>query len=89
MKQVKLGQNCNLVMDDAAEAPSKVERVAWSIRTLARAADLPVSTLYDLIRRGEGPSTRRLGRRIVVLATDAAAWLASLPAPTADKLRPP
>ena len=63
----------------ASDAPNGGERMAWSIRSLARATDLPVSTLYERIRRGEGPRIRKVGRRFVVLDADAIAWLATLP----------
>lgn len=53
--------------------------VAWSIPDLARAIGVPRSSLYDAIRRGDGPRTRRLGRRYMVLADDVVAWLGALP----------
>lgn len=40
---------------------------------------IPRSSLYDAIRRGEGPPTHRLGRRYVILDQDLAEWLHALP----------
>jgi|GEM_PF-4810930 len=53
--------------------------VAWSVSDLAKAIGLPRSSIYDAIRRGDGPRTHRLGRRYVILADDLAEWLRSLP----------
>ena len=55
------------------------DTMAWSISDLAKATGIPRSSLYEAIRRGEGPPTHRLGRRFVILAEDLVDWLRALP----------
>ena len=50
------------------------ERLALTVPELAAELQIPVSTLYDLIRRGEIPAVR-IGKRIRIPIKRLEAWL--------------
>ncbi len=54
------------------------EPLALSVDYLAKATGLHRSTVYQAVARGDIPA-RRFGKRVLILAPDAAAWLAALP----------
>lgn len=63
-------------MDERVINP--IDMPAWPIETLADVLQLPMSTLEELIQRGEGPEGLfLLGRRRYILKEDAFAWLKS------------
>jgi hypothetical protein len=55
-----------------------VEQLAYSLAELADAARVGESSLRKMIREGRGPDVTSIGRRRIVLASDAWAWLESL-----------
>ena len=61
-------------------------RLAYSIADLTRIAGVGRSFLYEEIKAGR-LIVRKAGRRSLVLAADATAWLASLPKVAPAELR--
>ncbi|MFZ5556812.1 MAG: helix-turn-helix domain-containing protein [Pseudomonadota bacterium] len=67
-------------------------KLAYTQSALAAAADVPVPQIRDAIRTGELPAVRS-GRRTLILAEDAVAWLrrcrerGHIPAPVTDRDR--
>ena len=57
-------------------ATTTVEREALSIDEAAAAAGLGRTMLYELLARGEGPTTIRVGRRRLVRVQALRDWLA-------------
>lgn len=68
--------------DDATERDG-----GYTPKTLAQIADklgIPRSTIDTLHRRGDGPRTRQLGKRLIVLPEDERDWYRSLPVAGSD-----
>lgn len=49
------------------------------IKQFCKTVNISRSNLYNLIKRGEGPRTVKIGDSRRILRSDAEAWLASLP----------
>lgn len=52
---------------------------ALSIEDTAKKCRISKTTLYAWIKKGRGPTVRKIGRRSVILAEDRMAWLRALP----------
>jgi hypothetical protein len=60
------------------DMPEQIRKLAYSITELTQMAAVGRSFLYDEIKAGR-LIVRKAGRRSLILAEDASAWLASLP----------
>jgi excisionase family DNA binding protein len=62
------------VSPNAVAGASVEQRLAYSVMSLAQALEVSPATIRGAIGRGDLKATR-LGRRVLVLRSDALAWL--------------
>ena len=59
-----------------------IEALGWPVNAFikeALAGGISRAALYSMWHRGEGPRRTRLGRRVMILKSDAEEWLTKLP----------